>query len=50
MPEHRHDNEQLGVLIRGSMRFRIGDETRDLTPGDTWRVHEQRSARGYRGN
>lgn len=36
--EHRHDNEQLGVLIRGSMRFRIGDETRALTPGDTWRV------------
>ena len=38
VPEHRHDNEQLGILIRGSMRFRIGDETRDLAPGDTWRV------------
>jgi quercetin dioxygenase-like cupin family protein len=38
VPEHRHDNEQLGVLIRGAMRFRVGDEVRDLAPGDTWRV------------
>jgi unsaturated pyranuronate lyase len=38
VPEHRHDNEQLGVLIRGAMRFRVGDETRDLAPGDTWRI------------
>jgi quercetin dioxygenase-like cupin family protein len=38
VPEHRHDNEQLGILIRGTMRFRVGDETRDLAPGDTWRV------------
>lgn len=38
VPEHRHDNEQLGVLIRGSMLFRIGGETRDVAPGDTWRI------------
>jgi quercetin dioxygenase-like cupin family protein len=38
VPEHRHDNEQLGVLIRGTMRFRVADETRDLVPGDTWRI------------
>ena len=38
VPEHRHDNEQLGILIRGAMRFRVGDETRDLAPGDTWRI------------
>jgi quercetin dioxygenase-like cupin family protein len=38
VPEHRHDNEQLGVLVRGAMRFRVGDEVRDLGPGDTWRV------------
>jgi quercetin dioxygenase-like cupin family protein len=38
VPEHSHDNEQLGVLVRGSMRFRVGDETRDLGPGDTWRI------------
>ena len=38
VPEHRHDNEQLGVLIRGAMHVRVGDETRDLAPGDTWRI------------
>ena len=38
VPEHRHDNEQLGVLIRGAMHFRVGDETRDLAPGATWRI------------
>lgn len=38
VPEHRHDNEQLGVLIRGSMQFRVGNEVRDTGPGDTWRI------------
>jgi quercetin dioxygenase-like cupin family protein len=36
VPEHRHENEQLGVLLSGSVRFRIGDETRELRPGATW--------------
>src|SRR5918912_2851478 len=38
VPEHSHENEQVGVLLRGSMRFRIGDEARDLAPGGTWRI------------
>lgn len=38
VPEHAHENEQLGVLLEGAMRFTIGDETRDLRPGDTWRI------------
>jgi quercetin dioxygenase-like cupin family protein len=38
VPDHHHANEQMGVLIRGSMRMRVGDETRELGPGDTWRV------------
>jgi quercetin dioxygenase-like cupin family protein len=38
VPEHSHENEQLGVLIRGSMRFRVGEETREVGPGDTWRI------------
>ena len=38
VPEHRHENEQLGILLRGSMRFRIDGETRDLAAGDTWRI------------
>jgi quercetin dioxygenase-like cupin family protein len=37
-PEHRHANEQLGIVLRGSLTFRVGDETRDLGPGGTWRI------------
>lgn len=35
---HAHEHEQLGVCLRGSMRFRVGDETRDVVPGDTWSI------------
>jgi quercetin dioxygenase-like cupin family protein len=38
IPEHRHQQEQLGVLLEGSMTFRVGDETRELGPGATWRI------------
>jgi quercetin dioxygenase-like cupin family protein len=38
VPEHSHENEQVGILLRGSMRFRIGDEERELRPGGTWRI------------
>jgi quercetin dioxygenase-like cupin family protein len=38
VPEHRHPAEQLGIVIRGTVRFRIDDETRDLGPGGTWRI------------
>lgn len=36
--EHAHENEQLGLLLRGSMDFRIGDERRELGAGDTWTI------------
>ena len=36
--EHRHENEQLGLLLQGSMSFRIADERRELGPGDTWTI------------
>jgi quercetin dioxygenase-like cupin family protein len=38
VPEHRHAQEQLGLCIRGSVRFRIDDEERELGPGGTWRI------------
>ncbi len=38
VPEHSHDNEQLGVVLSGSVSFPIGDEMRDLEPGGTWRI------------
>lgn len=38
VPEHRHDHEQLGIVLRGSVTFRVADETRALEPGGTWRI------------
>jgi quercetin dioxygenase-like cupin family protein len=38
VPEHRHENEQLGMVIQGRVTFTIDDETRDLGPGGTWRI------------
>jgi quercetin dioxygenase-like cupin family protein len=38
VPEHRHANEQLGIVLRGSVRFRVGDEERELGPGGAWRI------------
>jgi len=38
VPEHRHENEQLGIVLSGLMTFRVGDETRDLRAGETWNI------------
>jgi quercetin dioxygenase-like cupin family protein len=38
LPEHRHVNEQFGMVIQGSVVFRVGDETRTLEPGGIWRI------------
>ncbi|MEA2607966.1 MAG: hypothetical protein QOJ75_209 [Chloroflexota bacterium] len=36
VPEHRHDNEQIGMVIQGQVTFTIDEETRALGPGGTW--------------
>ena len=36
--EHSHPNEQLGIVLLGSIDFRVGDERRELGPGGTWRI------------
>jgi quercetin dioxygenase-like cupin family protein len=36
--EHTHENEQLGLLLHGSMAFRVGDEELELGPGDSWTI------------
>jgi quercetin dioxygenase-like cupin family protein len=41
VPEHSHANEQLGIVLRGSLTFRVGDEERVLGPGGTWRIASQ---------
>jgi quercetin dioxygenase-like cupin family protein len=38
VPEHSHENEQVGVLLRGSLRFTVGGDERELSPGGTWRI------------
>jgi len=36
VPEHHHVNEQVGFVIKGSISFRIGRETRHCVAGDTY--------------
>ena len=36
IPEHEHEHEQVGMLVAGSLYFRVGEETRELGPGATW--------------
>ena len=36
--EHSHPNEQLGIVLRGSMDFRVADERRQLGPGGMWLI------------
>jgi len=38
VPEHNHENEQVGFLVQGSMTFTIGDETAAVVPGSSWRI------------
>jgi len=38
VPEHSHEHEQLGICLSGSLRFRVGDETRELGPGELWTI------------
>jgi quercetin dioxygenase-like cupin family protein len=36
IPEHSHVNEQVGILVDGSVAFRVGSDTRELQPGASW--------------
>ena len=38
VPEHSHEHEQLGMCLHGSLHFRVGDESRELGPGETWSI------------
>jgi quercetin dioxygenase-like cupin family protein len=38
VPEHSHEHEQLGICLAGSLVFRVGDEARELGPGETWSI------------
>jgi quercetin dioxygenase-like cupin family protein len=36
LPRHEHPHEQTGYLVGGRLRFTIGEETREVGPGDSW--------------
>lgn len=36
VPEHRHPNEQTGLLLRGTVTFTVGNEAKELRPGALW--------------
>ena len=36
LPRHGHPHEQTGYLVSGRLRFTIGEETREVDPGDSW--------------
>ena len=36
IPEHSHPHEQAGLVLEGSLRFRIGDEEKVALPGDAF--------------
>jgi quercetin dioxygenase-like cupin family protein len=38
VPVHTHPHEQVGHVVSGRMRFRLGDEERELGPGDGYAV------------
>jgi len=38
LPEHKHENEQLGLVIKGTMSLRVGTELRELHAGDTYAI------------
>lgn len=33
-----HQNPQMGLVLRGQVTFRVGDEEREFGPGGTWWV------------
>ena len=38
VPEHRHDNEQVGFVLRGSVTMTIAGQARELRVGETYSI------------
>jgi len=38
MPRHQHPQEQLGIMLEGTLELTIGDETRVLKPGHAYTI------------
>jgi quercetin dioxygenase-like cupin family protein len=41
VPEHRHENEQVGFVLRGEVTMVVDGKSRTLTPGGTYTIHSQ---------
>ena len=39
VPEHHHNNEQLGIVLKGAITMVIAGERKTLSPGDTYVIH-----------
>jgi len=42
LPEHTHNHEQTGYLIKGKMKMYLGSQSRILNSGDSWCVPSNR--------
>lgn len=38
VPEHHHENEQLGFVLKGSVTMTIGGEARELRAGEAYAI------------
>ena len=38
VPDHTHEHEQIGYVVRGRALFRIGDEEREVAAGDGYMI------------
>lgn len=38
IPEHTHPHEQMGMVLKGSIRLTIGGEAKDVFPGMVYRI------------
>jgi quercetin dioxygenase-like cupin family protein len=38
LPAHQHENEQSGVLVRGSITFTVAGERRTVHAGEAWMI------------
>ena len=41
VPEHRHENEQVGFVLRGSVTMVIRNQSRELRVGETYTIASQ---------
>jgi len=41
VPEHRHENEQVGFVLRGSVTMVVNSQSRELRVGETYTIASQ---------